>query len=234
MEQPESIVFCWSGGKDSALALYELLRDRRYSVVALLTTCNQDVQRISMHGVRIELAQAQAEAIGLPLEVVYVPANGSNEAYEAAMGAKLAELKERGVTAVAFGDINLADLRAWREERLAALGLRAMFPLWDRDTRELIGEFLDLGFRTVVCCVNDAYLGEEAVGVTIDRAFLAALPAGVDPCGENGEFHTFAYAGPLFDRAVSFAVGEKVYRPLEVAEPTIAGRGFWYCDLVPC
>lgn len=239
----EKIIFCWSGGKDSALALHRLQVEGRYEVVALLTTCNDHFQRVSMHGVRLELLEQQAAAIGIPLEKVFVSQRSSNEEYQQKMSACLLAHKARGVTACAFGDIFLEDLRRWREENLARIGLRGIFPLWKIDSGELMREFIARAFGSVICCANDAYLGEEAVGRNLDAAFIASLPAGVDPCGENGEFHSFAFAGPVFKRPVKFKVGEKVYRPVEVTHPGDStdvcpsgpGRtkGFWFCDLLP-
>jgi uncharacterized protein (TIGR00290 family) len=241
----EKIVFCWSGGKDSALALNRMLRDERYEVVSLLTTCNEHFQRVSMHGVRLELLAAQAAAIGLPLEKIFVSQRGSNEEYQQKMSACLLAHQARGVTACAFGDIFLEDLRRWREENLAKVGMRGIFPIWKIDSRELIREFFTLGFGTVICCANDAYLGEDALGRNIDEEFIRTLPAEVDPCGENGEFHSFAFAGPIFQQPVKFKVGEKVYRPVEVTPPTDSNagyvcapgprqtKGFWFCDLLP-
>jgi uncharacterized protein (TIGR00290 family) len=241
----EKIIFCWSGGKDSALALNRMLQDERYEVVTLLTTCNEHFQRVSMHGVRVELLEQQAAATGLPLEKVFVSQRSSNEEYEQEMSACLRAYKTRGVTACAFGDIFLEDLRRWREANLARAGLRGIFPLWKNDTRDLLREFFTLGFGTVTCCVNDAYLGEDAVGRCLDPAFIASLPAEVDPCGENGEFHSFAFAGPVFRQPVTFKIGEKVYRPVAPVAPADASstyvcpsgprptRGFWFCDLLP-
>jgi uncharacterized protein (TIGR00290 family) len=232
----ERAAFCWSGGKDSALALYHAMRDERYDVVSLLTTCSREYERVSMHGVRIELARAQARAIGLPIETMYVGASSTNGEYERAMGEHLRAYQAQGVTAMIFGDIFLEDLRIWREEKLATAGMRGIFPLWKRDTRELVEEFIDLGFGSIVCCVNDAYLGEAFVGRTIDRAFVEALPPDVDPCGENGEFHSFAFAGPIFSQPLRVDAGEHVYRPLETPVPPSAGgqvtKGFWFCDLL--
>ena len=235
----EKVVFCWSGGKDSALALHRLLGDDRYQVVSLLTTCNERFRRVSMHGVRIELLEAQAAALGLPIEEIFVRDHGSNEEYERAMAACLTAHQRRGVTACAFGDIFLQDLRQWREANLARVGLRALFPLWQSDTRKLVGDFLGLGFSALVCCANAAYLGRDAVGCPLTQAYVACLPRDVDPCGENGEFHSFAHAGPIFRHPVRFKIGEIVYRAIEPApsEPVHPGsrstRGFWYCDLAP-
>lgn len=241
----ENVVFCWSGGKDSALALNRLRQDSRCEIVSLLTTCNEHFQRVSMHGVRLELLDAQAAAIGLPLEKIFVSQRSSNEEYQQKMSACLAAHKARGVTACAFGDIFLEDLKQWRDGNLAKVGLRGIYPIWKIDSRELIREFFALKFGTVICCANDAYLGEDAVGRRLDEEFIHTLPASVDPCGENGEFHSFAFAGPIFQSPVRFTVGEKVYRPVEVTHPTDSSggyncapgprrtKGFWFCDLLP-
>lgn len=230
----ERTVFCWSGGKDSALALYRLLQDERYEVVSLLITCNEELQRVSMHGVRLELAEMQARAIGLPLEKVFVPASSSNDVYQQRMSECLLALKSRGVTAVAFGDIFLEDLKQWREHNLAQIGLRGVFPIWKNAPRALMDEFILLGFKSLICCVSDAYLDEKSLGRTIDWGFLDALPDGVDLCGENGEFHSFVYDGPIFKEPLKISVGECVYRPVEQPLPgPRSAKGFWFCDLVP-
>jgi len=247
MTAKEKVVFCWSGGKDSALCLHHVLESGRYEVLCLLTTVNEEFQRVSMHGVRTALLERQAAAIGLPLEKVLVSRGGSNAEYEERMAAALDKYQALGANTVIFGDIFLEDLRRWREDNLAKIGMRALFPLWKRDTRELIGEFLALGFASVICCVNDAWLDETAVGQKIDADFIRGLPPGVDPCGENGEFHSFAYAGPIFQEPLQIQLGEKVYRPLEANTPsgnissssTVCPppeqnrtKGFWFCDLL--
>ncbi|HXT12868.1 MAG TPA: diphthine--ammonia ligase [Candidatus Angelobacter sp.] len=240
----EKIVFCWSGGKDSALALNRLLAEGQYEVVSLLTTCNEHFQRVSMHGVRLELLEQQAAAIGLPLEKVFVSRRGSNEEYQQKMSSCLLAHKSRGVSGCAFGDIFLEDLKQWREQNLAKVGLRGIFPIWKVDSRELIREFIRLGFRSIICCVNDAYLDESILGRNIDAEFINSLPPDVDPCGENGEFHSFAFAGPIFKRPLQVKIGDKVYRPVEETHPTQQSavcpltsarraRGFWFCDLLP-
>lgn len=230
----EKVVFVWSGGKDSALALHELQLDERYDVVGLLTMCNENAQRVSMHGVRLDLLERQADSIGLPLEKMFVTEGSTNEAYLETLTRHLLAHKARGVTAFAYGDIFLEDLKVWREQHLASLGLRGIFPIWKRNTRELIEEFIALGFGSIVCCVDDAYLDEKALGRTIDAEFVASLPAGVDPCGENGEFHSFAFAGPIFKQALAIEIGEKVYRPIEETHPgSSLTKGFWFCDLLP-
>ena len=243
----EKVVFCWSGGKDSALALHKLLTAGRYEVVALLTTCNEHFQRVSMHGVRLELLEQQTRAIGLPLEKMFVSQHSSNEEYLAKLTGHLLAHKARGVTRFAFGDIFLEDLKRWREENLARLGLRGLFPIWKVDSRELIREYIALGFGSIVCCVNDAYLGAAALGRHIDWEFIDSLPSEVDPCGENGEFHSFAFAGPIFREPIRVKLGETVYRPVEETHPGSSAaptpvcpppgarrtKGFWYCDLLP-
>jgi uncharacterized protein (TIGR00290 family) len=240
----EKVIICWSGGKDSALALNRILRDERFEVTTLLTTCNEHFQRVSMHGVRLELLDKQARAIGLPVEKVFVSQRSSNEEYQQKMSECLLAHKERGVTGCVFGDIFLEDLKRWREENLAMVGMHGIFPLWKVDSNELIREFIALEFGSVVCCVNDGYLDESAVGHNIDAEFVNSLPAGVDPCGENGEFHSFAFAGPIFKQPVRFRIGEKVYRPIEVTHPGDSDssyvcppgarptKGFWFCDLL--
>jgi uncharacterized protein (TIGR00290 family) len=228
-------IFCWSGGKDSSLALYRALQNPELEIVALLTTLNQTFRRISMHGVREELLERQAASIGLPLVKMFV-SEGSNAEYEKNMEAVLNGYKKQGVSKVIFGDIFLEDLRVYRENNLSKVGLTAEFPLWKEDTTRLISEFFSLGFRTITCCVNDAFFSEDEAGVEITPGFINGLPAHVDPCGENGEYHTFCFAGPVFKMPISFTVGEKVYRPLELKTTDAqAGqtKGFWFCELLP-
>ena len=234
------VIFCWSGGKDSALALYKVFQENKYDVVALLTTLNAQYKRISMHGVREELLDKQAAEIGLPLIKMYVT-EGTNSEYEKTIEALLLQHKAQGVTKVIFGDIFLEDLRSYREKNLLKVGLTAEFPLWKKDTKKLIAEFLELGFKTITCCTNDGYLGEDKVGAEITKEFVISLPVNVDPCGENGEFHTFCYDGPLFNKAIKFKVAEKVYRPLEIkmSKDTVCigsttTKGFWFQELLPC
>jgi uncharacterized protein (TIGR00290 family) len=242
-------VLFWSGGKDSGLALDRLRRAGEYDVVALVTTVNRQYARVSMHGVREALVAAQARATGLPLDTMYVGPSGSNDEYVAALRATLGAWRARGVDTVAFGDIFLADLRQWREALLAELGMRGTFPLWQADTRALADEFVERGFKAVLCCANDAMLGERDVGRALDREFFASLPAAIDPCGENGEYHSFVWDGPIFRSPVTFTRGETVYRPLASADgaapasgpaipvPAATGtgptKGFWFIDLLP-
>lgn len=230
-------IFCWSGGKDSALALFKVFQENKYEVIALLTTLNAQFKRVSMHGVREELLDKQAESIGLPLLKMFV-SEGTNIEYEQTMEALLLKYKAQGVNKVIFGDIFLEDLRVYREKNLSKVGLIAEFPLWKRDTAELISEFLANGFKTITCCVNDAYLGEDRLGEEISSEFIKTLPANVDPCGENGEYHTFCFDGPIFKTPIKFTVGEKIYKPLEIKTSdcnldTPQTKGFWFCDLLP-
>ncbi len=211
----------WSGGKDSALALREVSLTRKYNIKALLTTVTSDFGRVSMHGVRRSLLHAQASSLGLPLEEVLIPKNCSNAIYEARMMAVLTKYRELGVERVAFGDLFLRDVRSYREERLGQIGMRGVFPLWGRDTGDLAKEFIELGFRAVVCCVDPRKLSGEFCGKEYDRAFLRSIPATVDPCGENGEFHTFVYAGPIFGRGIPVRRGRVVLRD-----------GFYFGDLI--
>lgn len=216
------VLFCWSGGKDSCLALHKLRRDPRYEVAALATTVTETFDRISMHGVRRELLERQAQSFDLPLEIVFIPAACTNEIYESRMQVLLEKFKARGVHTVAFGDIFLEDLRQYRERNLARIGMQAIFPIWLQPSDALVREFIALGYRAVTVCVDPRHLDASFTGCEIDAAFVARLPAGVDPCGENGEFHSFVYAGPDFRRAIPLQKGEIVTRD-----------GFIFCDLLP-
>jgi uncharacterized protein (TIGR00290 family) len=222
----------WSGGKDSALALYHLLGDARYDVVHLLTSVNAHYQRVSMHGVRVALLEAQAARIGQPLTRLELPEAPDMAAYEQQMQATLGPLVAQGITHAAFGDIFLEDLRAYREQQLARLGLQAVFPLWQRPGADILREYLALGFRAIVVCVNEQYLDQSFCGRELDEAFLRDLPASVDPCGENGEYHSFVFEAPYFSAPIAVERGKIVRRTY----PAPAGGGeaaFWYCDLLP-
>ncbi len=222
MPRPDPILMCWSGGKDSAMALDALRKAGRHRVAALLTTVTEGYERVSMHGVRRELLAAQANALGLPLDEVRIPPECVNPVYEARMEAALRRHLTNGVRRVAFGDIFLEDLRAYRERNLARVAMEAVFPIWKRDTRELFREFLANGFRAVVVCVDRKALDRSFVGRFLDESFLGDLPPGADPCGENGEFHTFVFDGPIFREPVRFTVG-----------PTVERDGFVFTDLIP-
>jgi uncharacterized protein (TIGR00290 family) len=196
------VVFAWSGGKDSAMALHRLLRDPAFEVVTLLTTVTEGYERISMHGVRRELLRQQAASIGLPLQEVRIPPQCPNTIYESRMAGAVLRFRKRGIFHMGFGDIFLRDLRAYRESNLARAGMFALFPLWDVDTRELAAGFLSDGFRARTACIDPGKLDKSFAGRELDAAFFRELPPAVDPCGENGEFHTFVFDGPIF-RALS-------------------------------
>jgi uncharacterized protein (TIGR00290 family) len=206
-----TVALSWSGGKDSALALWALRREGK-EPAALITTFTEDFERISMHGVRRELARSQAEAAGLTLVEVDIPAPCPNEVYEERMAAALGAPPLDGASAIAFADLFLEEIRAYREERLTAAGRDTLFPLWGRDTAELAREFIDAGFEAVLVCVDPAQLDPSFIGRPFDEGLLADLPASVDPCGENGEFHTFVHAGPIFERPIEIELVETVTR----------------------
>lgn len=218
----EPVLMCWSGGKDSALALHAVLHDPALRVEALLTTVTEGYERISMHGVRCSLLQDQAKAIGLPLEQVRIPMQASNAIYEAAMAKALARYQVRGVSRVIFGDLFLQDIRRYRETNLATLNMRGLFPLWLKDTRQLAQDFIAAGFRAILACIDPTQIDPSFCGREFDLGFLADLPPGADFCGEHGEFHTFVYDGPIFRRPIPVIRGDVVQR-----------GGFWFCDLLP-
>jgi uncharacterized protein (TIGR00290 family) len=219
---PEPILFCWSGGKDSAMALHAILQNPDLHVVALLTTVTEGYERISMHGVRRELLARQAESVGLPLHEVRIPQKCGNPIYEARMEEALRVHYANGVRSVAFGDIFLEDLRAYREKNLARIGMTGLFPIWKRDTWELVRHFHALRFRSIAVCVNGQVLPGSFAGRELDEAFFKDLPPGIDPCGENGEFHTFVFDGPIFHHPIPVRTGEVVERD-----------SFVFCDLLP-
>ena len=227
--------FNWSSGKDSALALYHLLQDNHFHVAELITTVNNHYNRVTMHGLGKELLVAQTNALNIKASLIELPEQPSMEVYEQKMIETVTRLKSEGFTHSAFGDIFLEDLKVYREAQLAKQGINAIFPIWKRDTKTLINEFLDLGFKTIVVCANSKYFGEDFVGTIIDNDFIDNLPKGVDPCGENGEFHTFCFDGPIFNKPIPFTIGEKVYREYKNPnkDDTNLKSGFWYCDLLP-
>lgn len=237
MNAKPKAIFSWSGGKDSAYCLNKVLSENLFDIKYLLTSINYNFKRISMHGVREELLNAQAESIGIPLLKVWVK-EGTNAEYEKQMESILLKAKADGIEYVIFGDIFLEDLRIYRENNLAKVGMKGIFPLWKVDTTYLINDFLIKKFKTITCCVNDGYLNEDWVGRKINKSFIEQLPVIVDPCGENGEYHTFCYDGPLFKKKILFSVGEKLYKPLEikttdddVCTSNTVTKGFWFIDL---
>jgi len=215
------VLMSWSGGKDSCLALHDIQRARKYRVAALLTTVTRDYDRISMHGVRRVLLEKQADSLGLPLHQVLISKDATNEEYEMNLGEALSVYQGQGIDSIVFGDLFLEDIRIYREQFLARHNMRGLFPVWHRDTSLFIKEFIELGFKAVVTCVDSRILDQSFAGRMIDEAFLSSLPPQVDPCGENGEFHTFVFDGPTFARRVEFSLGEVVLR-----------ESFWFCDLV--
>jgi uncharacterized protein (TIGR00290 family) len=218
----EPVLLAWSGGKDSTLALETLWPSQRWRVIGLLTTVTETYERISMHGVRTALLREQAAAIGLPLTIVHIPASAADGVYEERMGTALAAAREQGVRSVAFGDLFLEDVRAYREKMLGTVEMTGLFPLWGKPTAALAEYFIASGYRAVLSCVDTQQISGELAGREYDRSLLADLPDSADPCGERGEFHTFVSDGPLFTRAVAYRTGERVLRE---------GR-FMYCDLI--
>jgi uncharacterized protein (TIGR00290 family) len=216
------VLFSWSGGKDSAMALHSLLRNPDFEVVALLTTVTEGYGRVSMHGVRRELLHRQAESIGLPLEEVRIPPQCVNPVYEARMGEAVIRFRDRGVRHVAFGDIFLEDLRAYREQKLVAADMIALFPIWKVNTLELAACFLQDKFRAIAVCIDPRKLDASFAGRELDASFFRDLPPGVDPCGENGEFHTYVFDGPIFRSPIPVQVGAVVERD-----------SFVFCDVMP-
>ncbi|HZL87802.1 MAG TPA: hypothetical protein VFB96_05445 [Pirellulaceae bacterium] len=215
MNRPIPLVLSWSGGKDSAMALYELLRDPAWKVERLLTSVSDEFRRVSHHGIREELLTMQAQAIGLPLDWLRLPSSGgpcTNAVYEELVGQHLTRYVNQQIRHVAHGDLFLADLRAYRERNLARLGMSGVFPIWGRDTRELVESFIALGFKAILCCVDGRRLDGSFVGRRIDEDLLRDLPPEVDPCGENGEYHSFVYGGPIFQTPLEIELGQVVCR----------------------
>ena len=235
-------IFNWSGGKDSSLALYHILQQGDFEIGTLLTSVNQAFGRISMHGVREELLERQAELLDLPLHKLYVPEQPTMSEYETLMRAALDGFVADGYTHSIFGDIFLEDLKDYREQKLAEVNLKGHFPLWKRDTKELLQEFLDLGFKTVIVCCKAELLDESFAGRIIDQSFIDDLPEGVDVCGENGEFHTFVFDGPIFKEPIPIKIGETIHRgstaPKDAndvcgnAEDQSKQMGFWFTDIL--
>jgi uncharacterized protein (TIGR00290 family) len=215
-------LLCWSGGKESAMALYDVRKKGEFCVSSLLTTFTREFDRVSMHGVRRALLERQAEMLGLPVEKVWIDRGAGNEEYDDRMRLALGRQRAAGVEHVIFGDLFLQDVRRYREERLSELKMHGVFPLWGRDTSALARSFIDSGFRAIVCCVDPKALSKDFCGAEFDDGFLSRLPKRVDPCGENGEFHTFVYDGPVFREGVQVMVGEVVERD-----------GFYFADILP-
>ncbi|AQW98227.1 Dph6-related ATP pyrophosphatase [Elizabethkingia anophelis] len=225
----EKVLMNWSGGKDSAMALYNIFCNKDYQVEGLLTSVNASNQRISMHGVNGSLLVKQAESIGLPLTTINLPESSDMTAYENIMEQTLSTFTEQGIRTSVFGDIFLEDLRKYREKQLEKIGWKAIFPLWKKDTRNLVYEFLELGFRTRICCINKQYLDSDFLGCDLDEYLIDKFPENVDPCGENGEFHTFVYAGPVFQNNLSIKNGERVEKSYNHDGKAY---GYEFCDIL--
>jgi uncharacterized protein (TIGR00290 family) len=219
----ERVIVTSSSGKDSILTIYEIKKKEEYEIGALITTLTKDYNRISMHGIRQVLLEKQAKSLGYPLEMVLISKDADNREYEEKMRSLLEKYHKEGVDQVVFGDIYLEDVRRYREENLAKIGMRGIFPLWERDTTDLAMEFIGLGFKAIITCVDTDLLDGKFAGREYDENLLAELPKNVDPCGENGEFHTFVFDGPIFQDPIKFEIGEKVLRE----------NRFYFCDLVP-
>ena len=217
----EKVLFSWSGGKDSALALYEICKTGKYEISALLTTVTEDYDRVSMQGVRRVLLEKQTESLGYNLEKIFISKKSSNEEYEFKMRGVLERYLTLGVSHVVFGDVFLEDVRRYRDENLDKLGMKGIYPLWKLDTTDLAHRFIDLGFKAIITCVDSKTLDRKFVGKLFDEQFLSELPPKVDPLGENGEFHSFVYEGPIFRERISYTRGEVVLRD----------NRFYYCDL---
>jgi uncharacterized protein (TIGR00290 family) len=216
------VLLSWSSGKDSAWTLHVLRQQNTVEVVGLLTTMNEQFQRVAMHSTRRDLVRAQARAAGLPLWEIPLPWPCSNEQYELAMGRACAQAVEQGITGMAFGDLFLEDVRKYREDRLKGTGLAPIFPVWGLDTGKLIDAMLDAGLRARIVCLDPKKLPKHFAGQDISRELLAQFPSGIDPCGEKGEFHTFVHAGPMFSAAIPIRSGEVVTRD-----------GFVFADILP-
>jgi uncharacterized protein (TIGR00290 family) len=225
--------FNWSTGKDSALALYKILQLNNYTIETLVTTVNQEFNRVSMHGVQEKLLEDQAISIGLPLYKIYFPEEVSMEKYDAIMKVNLKKLVDDKFQYSVFGDIFLEDLKKYREQKLNELNLKAVFPLWKGDSKELIKEFISLGFKAITVSVNAKLLDKSFVGREINEDFINDLPSNIDVCGENGEFHTFVFDGPIFSKPINFKIGEKVLKSYKSDISNTWDNSFWYCNLIP-
>ena len=225
----QKAVYNWSGGKDSSFALWQVLKNKEFDIKYLLTSMSAEHRRISMHGVAEYLLDEQAENLGLPLRKIYLKEDSSLETYNSVIEEELEYAKSIGVSASIFGDIFLEDLRSYREKQLEKVGLKGIFPIWKRDTLELVNEFIDSGFKAVIVSANARLLDKSFCGRIIDHDFINDLPKGVDPCGENGEFHSFVFDGPIFSKPIDIEIGETIKKKYNVSEGI--DSEFWYTDL---
>lgn len=224
MKKTTPILLSWSGGKDSSLALREIQKTGEYEIAALITTVTSDYDRVSMHGLRTELLEQQAQSLDIPLQKVLIPKSASNDEYESAFNEVLLNYKEKGIERVVFGDLFLEDIKKYRENLLGKIGMECVFPIWKQDTSKLAQEFIERGFKAITICVDSEVLSEEFVGKKFNEQFLNELPREIDPCGENGEFHTFVYDGQIFKNPIEHRLGEIVLRD----------ERFCYCEIMPC
>jgi uncharacterized protein (TIGR00290 family) len=219
----KSVLFSWSGGKDSTLALYKVLKEKKYNIKELFTTVSAEYNRISMHGVRRELLEKQAKSLGFNIRIIKLPKDVGNDEYGVIMEKEMLLYKSKNFYHVIFGDIFLEDVREYRDSNLSKIGLKALFPLWGKNSREIAEEFINLGFQAIVTCTDSNYLDDSYIGKLYDEDFLLSLPSNVDPSGENGEFHTFVFDGPIFSYPIQFKKGEIVFRE----------NRFYFIDLIP-
>ena len=224
-------LFNWSGGKDSALALGEILRAKEFHIPYLMTSIGINTRRVSMHGVREELVEQQSKEIGLPLIFLELPENPDMETYENSLFELMTKAKNQGIDYSIFGDIFLEDLKEYRESQLAKVDFKAVFPLWQRNTHDLIREFIDKGYKSIITAVDDSKLSKEFAGQVIDEYFIKQLPKNVDACGENGEFHSFVFDAPYFNNPIPYVKGEIVHKTYNVKDKSMS-HGFWFCDLL--
>ena len=237
----KKIFFNWSSGKDSALALHNLQQDAQFEIDLLLTTINLPQNRISMHGVRRKLLLKQFDSLGIPHKIIDLPENLTMDSYNSMMNDQLKLLQQEQYHYAGFGDILLEDVKTYRENQLKEFHIKAIFPLWQKNTLDVVHEFIEKGFKAIVVSINASLLDQSFCGRLLDQDFINDLPAGVDPCGENGEYHTFCFDGPIFKKPVSYTIGEKVYKEYDAPkDPDGSDKkeeakkmGFWFCDLIP-
>ncbi len=222
MNNKSKVLFSWSGGKDSSLALREIQQSQEFEVEALVTTVTAGYDRVSMHGLRTALLEEQVGSLNIPLEKVVISKNATNKEYESIWYEVLLKYRDMGIESVVFGDLFLEDIKKYREDQLKEVGMRCIFPIWGRDTTRLAQDFIDWGFRAITVCIDSNVLDKEFVGREFDEQFLNELPSGIDPCGENGEFHTFVYDGPIFNKQIPHKLGDIVLRD----------ERFYYCDIL--
>jgi len=234
----EDAVFVWSGGKDSALALYRVLQRRTFRIKYLVTTFSVPQLRVTMHGVAKDFIEKQADSLGIPLWPVFIPEDTKMGTYETQMHVAYCQLKSEGITTAIFGDIFLKDLKLYRQQQLALANLKAYFPLWGEPTLNLVQEFINFNFKALLICVSDNRLGPSFIEKQIDQELLSALPAQVDPAGELGEYHSFVYAGPIYNNVIRFKTGDVILRDYAVNAATATNTQnydtkFWFLDLLP-